>query len=108
MPLVARNTLIWLWSLDTRSAEFLLGFVLLSRGLAIALPTPSMGEIYASYTTVMPELYWGLLTVFAGAAQTSGVVVNGRWRRSPALRMAGAWVGFMWYIALTLTFLINS
>lgn len=104
-----RGILLWLWSLDTRSAEFLLGFVLLCRGFAISLPTDSMASAtYVPYLAIMPEIYWGLLTVSAGAAQVLGVVINGRWHRSPLLRMAGAWVGLMWYIALTITFLINS
>ena len=109
MTQMQRGILLWLWSLDTRSAEFLLGFVLLCRGFAISLPTDSMASApYVPYLAIMPEIYWGLLTVLAGAAQVLGVVINGRWRRSPHLRMAGAWVGLMWYVALTITFLIGS
>lgn len=99
----------FLWSLDTRSAELLIAQICLVRGVFLTLPGESLTpSIYAGHLAVMPEAAWGWLEILAGAFAIAGILINGRWRKSPWLRVSGAILTGSIFASLTMTFQINS
>lgn len=104
-----RNLAAFLWSQDTRSAELLIAQICLMRGVFLALPTQSMSPmIYSGHLAMMPEWAWGLLEATAGIFAIAGILINGRWRKSPWLRVSGAIITGAIFASLTMTFQINS
>jgi hypothetical protein len=107
--LTLRGLLPWLWSLDTRSAEIVLAVIVIFRGGALLLPSASMAPlIYAGHLAIMPEWAWGAIELAAGAFALAGILINGRWRRSPWLRVLGATIVGAVFAMLTVTFAFNS
>jgi hypothetical protein len=99
----------WLWSIDTRSAEIVLAMVVAFRGAALLLPSASMDPmIYAAHLALFPEWAWGLLHLASGSVALLGILINGQWRRSPWLRVAGAMIVGTVFAMMTATFAINS
>jgi hypothetical protein len=102
-------TLCYLWRLDTRSAEFALGLLLLIRGAVIFSPGEAMaGPVYAPYLAFAPELVWGTVTILGGGLIVSGIVINGRVRRSPYLRLTGTFVACVMLTCMTVSFALLS
>jgi len=95
----------WLWALDTRAMELLIGVIILSRGLMILIIPASMSSsIYNSFLEVMSIPMWGITCVLAGTFQIAGVMINGHWRRSPILRCIGAIYAASFFAMLTVLF----
>ncbi|KMK68593.1 hypothetical protein [Puniceibacterium sp. IMCC21224] len=100
--------LLWIWHLDTRLTEIVLGSVTFARGATLALPGGMMaGESYRGFT-FLPEAIWAVVFAVFGLAQLGAVVINGRWRRSPAIRATGALFGVWSFAALTAGFAASS
>lgn len=92
----------WVWSLDTRAMEIVAGMCVVSRGLMIlARPESMAGPTYDSFRAIMPEYMWALLCLVAGLFQIGGVLINGNWKRSPALRFVGAMIASTFFAMLT-------
>lgn len=99
----------WLWGIDTRSAEVLIGLVLIGRGLTLIAPGVSLTEpVYTGHLKIASEGVWGVVYLMAGAFIWAGLVINGRWRQSPMLRLSGAVVALVSNLALSFTFYGNS
>ncbi|KMK68608.1 hypothetical protein [Puniceibacterium sp. IMCC21224] len=72
--------LLWIWHLDTRLTEIVLGSATFARGTTLALPGGMMaGESYRGFT-FLPEAVWAVVFAVFGLAQLGAVVINGRWR----------------------------
>lgn len=100
------HTLKWLWSFDTRFGELIVAVMILCRGLVLAGSGQAMNEsTYGAHLAILSESTWAVMTVFGACMMLAGLVINGRWHRSPALRVAGALVGLTVYAMLSLTFL---
>jgi hypothetical protein len=103
-----KPVLIWLWHLDTRLAEIVLGSITFARGVKLALPGSAMsGDSYNAFA-FLPESVWAITFMGFGLAQLSAVVINGRWHRSPALRAIGALFGVWSFAALTAGFVASG
>jgi hypothetical protein len=88
-----------------RFAELLLGTILIGRGVAILVFDGMDTPTYRGFWGAGYPLLWGVPCVLAGLFRCIAVLVNGYWRhRSPRLRMAGAAVGFIYYLLLTFAF----
>ncbi|MGY9048801.1 hypothetical protein P775_11000 [Puniceibacterium antarcticum] len=100
--------LLWIWHLDTRLTEIVLGSVSLARGVTLALPGDMMtADAYRAFD-LLPESAWAVLFTAFGLAQLAAVVINGRWRRSPAIRATGAIFGVWSFTALTTGFVVSG
>ncbi|WP_226781826.1 hypothetical protein [Oceaniglobus trochenteri] len=103
-----KSLLRWIWALDTRLLEIVLGSVTLARGVTLALPGLMMtGESYNSFT-FLPEAVWTVVFAMFGLGQLSAVVINGRWKRSPMIRSMGAVFGVWSFAALAAGFFASS
>lgn len=99
------HTARWIWALDTRFAELVLGAFLLARGTIWAVPGNDMSErVYAPLVALMPGEHWGGLLVACGIAQIGGVIINGRWRKSPMLRCIVLLISLIVYTVIAMSF----
>lgn len=64
--------------------------------------------IYAGYLEIAPEFVWGMIFAIAGLFSVAGVIINGRWHRSPSLRRLGALMSFITMAMLAITFFVKS
>lgn len=85
------ETIEWLWSLDTRTAEWIIGNVFIGRAIAMWLPGYALEDpIYDGFREIMPsDTVWGLFYAIIGATLWTSIIWNGRYRHSPLIR-AGA------------------
>ncbi|MBO6553271.1 MAG: hypothetical protein JJ926_03745 [Roseitalea sp.] len=94
----------WFWSLDTRIAEMAIGWLLIVRGAIWLSPYGDMSShIYDPLTNIMGVTYWGALSMACGFLQWAGVVINGRWHRSPFLRRGVLLISLMLYTVLAVS-----
>lgn len=108
-PATASGVFWWLWSLDTRTAEIVLAFMVFVRGLALLWPTESMDmQFYAANLALMSEPAWAVTHIIAGCLSGAGLLINGRMRRSPWMRIWGALISMAVFIGLTVTWAANS
>lgn len=99
----------WMWSLDTRGAEFIIGSLAMGRGFIWMLPQYQMdAAYYAPMIDLLPSFWWGLIFFFAGALQILAIIINGTWKRSPFLRCAALTVMFVIYAMLAQIFFDGS
>lgn len=96
----------WLWALDTRAVEMVLGFELLRRGLLwITGAADMVSSYYMPLIDLAPPVFWGAIFAGAGIVQIGGVLINGRWRRSPFLRMGSLLFSLIMYAVLVQAFI---
>lgn len=78
----------WLWSLDTRTAEWLIGNVFICRAIAMWMPGDAHeSELYQGFKDILPnDFLWGLLYFSIGIVPYIAIIWNGRYRHSPLLR----------------------
>lgn len=99
----------WLWGLDTRILELLIGFELLRRGLLwVSGLAPMDAETYRPMTDVMGFVGWGLFFLSVAIVQIAGITINGNWRRSPHLRQSALLISIVAYILLAQVFAAGS
>jgi hypothetical protein len=105
MAAFIKHTWHWLWALDTRLTELLLGYLLLIRGLVWTSPLGDMSSrVYEPLTEIMGVHQWGITLSLFGFAQIIGVIINGRWHRSPFLRRGVLTFSLIIYTVLTSSF----
>lgn len=92
-----RWTEVWL-----ACAMTLFGGVLLAEGQTFSLPS------YRVIRAFIDEDTAGLAAVAVGAGRLVALWYNGRRRRSPLVRVAGCALGFLFYTALTVGFLLSA
>lgn len=99
------QTFRWLWALDTRAVEMLFGLFLLARGFVLSVaPGEMSGRSYEPFLDMMPASSWATFFLCVGIIQITGVLINGRWRKSPYVRMGALLATFVAYLGLTLGF----
>lgn len=83
-----------------RASEWALSWMLFNWGIILTL-NPNLFDISPSYNTfasMMSETAWGLVCLAIGGMRIAFLFINGLWRRSPHLRMAGAFIScFFWF-----------
>jgi hypothetical protein len=87
---------------DLRLIEWLFASMWLSWGMWLLWPGWHTFENsqYAALAEIMVQWKWGFLTVCFALARMTILWINGRWRRSPALRCGFSIGGLMWFVAL--------
>lgn len=82
--------------LNGRMAEWLTATVTLAIALTLALPgdTLLVGRAFRALADLgVTEMSLAIPTAAIGAARMAALYVNGQWRRTPSIRMAGAMLG---------------
>lgn len=51
-------------------------------------------EIYGTFVTQYPAEWWAASLMLASGAYLAGIIINGNWRWSPALRLCGS----VWHV----------
>lgn len=89
----------------TRSTEWLLALCALGWGWTVLQPNALFQEpMYRLMSAVFREPTWGCLAILIGTLRCLGLGINGLWRRTPLIRMAGSIAsGLLW---LTIAFLM--
>ena len=96
---------LWLWRLDTRAVEVILGIELLRRGTLWATgAAPMSSQSYKPMSDAMSSGMWGAVFLVVGCMQLAGIVINGNWHRSPYLRMSALIFSLMAYSLLAQVF----
>lgn len=85
----------------TRSLEWALAFLMVGWGTVLLLPGETLDNpSYRWIAVLAPEAFWASLSIWVGALRLIALTINGRWRRTPLLRLAGAVLGFVWFLTL--------
>lgn len=83
----------------------LLGMALVFWVFAKIKSVPIMdAEIYGDFVTRYPAEWWAASLMLASGAYLAGIVINGNWRWSPALRLIGAG----WHVATMALFVVGG
>jgi len=93
--------------MKTRTAEWLISWVLVSWGSGVFLSYQLYGEgggMTRFLATIGPVDVIAALVVGFAAARMIALLYNGHWRRSPLLRMAAAVIGMMFWQAVLVLF----
>lgn len=99
------QTFRWMWNLDTRFAELGFGALMISRALVLTLaPDEMSGRSYQWFLDILPSNAWAFVFLTFGLFQFGGVLINGRWHRSPLLRMCGLVASMVTYSVMTTGF----
>ena len=86
----------------TRTVEHMLAWMVVVWSFAVAWPGNMMvGPSFAALLVIAPEQFWGWSGVVLGVLRLIALYVNGRWRRTPGLRLLGAASGMIWWIVLS-------
>lgn len=89
----------------TRHAESLLAWLIIGWSLVMVGFDGSMtGRAYVFFAAVAPLHVLGSIGVLLGTARIVAIIINGRWRRTPLIRLIGAASGLMWWTAVTVLF----
>lgn len=97
-------------AMRTRSVEMLLATVMTVQGGIFLAPGDTL--LFPHYhdlrqwVEVFPgnERTFGAIVMALGLLRWTALIINGYWRRTPAIRIAGCIVGSLWWTSLTLTF----
>lgn len=86
---IMKETAIWLWSLDTRTAEWLVGNVFIARAFAMWAPGEAHeSDLYDGFKLIIPNDHvWGLLYFTMGVTLWTSIIYNGRVKYSPYVRL---------------------
>lgn len=86
----------------TRTVEHLLAWIILLWSAAAFAPGEIMtGPAFVYLLKLAPEYVWGGIGVVVSAARLVALFINGRWYRSPTLRLLGAASGLVWWMLVT-------
>ena len=94
--------------LNGRLAEWLTSAVMVMFAVALALPGDSVlsGFTFRFFFELgLNETVLAVPTALIGAARLMALYINGTWRRTPSIRMAGALLGAGFYGFLSMSFL---
>lgn len=61
-------------------------------------------EVYGAWVTSYPAEWWAASIMLASAAYICGILINGAWRWSPALRVIGA----AWHVITLSAFVVSA
>lgn len=70
-------------------------------GAFLLLPAETFaGPQYALLAALAPAEVWGACGLGLGLVRLAALAINGAWRRTPALRLAGSLIGISWWLGL--------
>lgn len=75
-----------------RLVELILAINIIQRGMMILFFDGMDAPYYADFALSGYAEVWGSAAVIIGAARLAGIIINGRWKRSPRLRWATAFM----------------
>jgi hypothetical protein len=61
-------------------------------------------EIYGDFVTQYPAEWWAASLMLASGCYLAGILINGNWRWSPALRLVGA----LWHVTTMALFVVGG
>jgi hypothetical protein len=89
----------------TRSVEYMLAWMMMAWSFTLAMPGQILvGPTYQFLTALMPESGWAALGIVTASARLFALIRNGSWYKSPYLRLAGACVGFNFWLLLAVLY----
>jgi hypothetical protein len=90
-------------SLADRTNEWFSSLVMIAWGATLALPGDLLSQpgFVAFRRFGMTEASWAALFAFVGAARLVALYINGRWPRSPHIRMVGALFGAVSWVQVS-------
>lgn len=85
-----------------RMVEWMFAAMMTVWGLWLLNPyfTTFTSPSYAPLATLFPEWVWGAWSVSIGTVRLIALYINGRYRRTPILRIVCAVLGMAWWIVL--------
>lgn len=93
---------------QTRPFEWIISGILVSWGaLILTFPGKLMTNAVNKYLLIIaPEWSWAAFAVTLGVARAYALKRNGNWQRGPAVRLAGAVIGAMFWLTIAGLYLI--
>lgn len=94
--------------LNDRSLEWFSSCVMLIWGVTLMLPGDTLnGPQYSAFTRFgLTEDFWSWAFTAIGSARLAALYINGRWPRSPLIRMAGSIFGVLSWAQVS--YLLNA
>jgi hypothetical protein len=85
-----------------RLVEWMFALMMVSWGAWLVNPASLTfaSPVYAPLAQLFPETVWGAFSAALGALRMAALLVNGRSRRTPVLRIACAILGMTWWLVL--------
>jgi hypothetical protein len=85
--------------LSIRGVEWLVGFILLTWGFVVLIE-PDSFRMYPTFAVMArwaPQPVWGMAAFCIGVARITALFINGRWRKSPQVRLVTSFLSaFIW------------
>lgn len=93
-------------SLADRTNEWFSSLVMIAWAATMGLPGDLLSQpgFVAFHRFGMTESAWSLLFAFVGTARLVALYINGRWPRSPHIRMVGALFGAVSWVQVSILF----
>lgn len=93
-----------------RGSEWITSCVLIGFGVALFYPGETLaGSGYRAFAGLgLTDFMLGSLMASSGILRSVGLIINGRWRRSPTLRVVGALIGSTLFTMLAAAFAAPS
>lgn len=90
--------------MQDRSTEWLSALVMIAWGVTLALPGDTLaGASFSAFRRFgMDETSWSLVFFGAGCTRVAALWINGRWPRTPTIRMALAAFGALSWVQVSL------
>ncbi len=84
-----------------RVIEWMFAVMMASWGCYLLLPMATFDNPqYAVLASIAPEQVWGVFSIAIATVRMVALWVNGRWRRTPAVRCACSTLGVIWWCAM--------
>ena len=62
---------------------------------------------YAALAAIAREEVWGVWSIAVGATRMVALIINGRYRRTPLLRLGCSLLGLIWWLVLIYLFVVT-
>ncbi len=96
--------------LNDRALEWFSAFVMLGWGVTLLFPGDTLaGAQYAAFARFgMTEEFWSWAFSIVGIARLVALYINGRWPKSPHIRMAGSLFGALSWAQVSYLLFVSS
>jgi hypothetical protein len=93
-----------------RASEWALSVMIFNWGVVLLLNDNlfSISPSYNTFSSMMPEQAWGLVCLLVGLMRILFLFINGLWRRSPHLRLIGAFAACFFWFQITAGFIYSG
>ena len=84
-----------------RVIEWMFAVMMASWGAYLLLPMETFDNPqYAVLAVLAPEQVWGVFSIAIAAVRMIALWINGRWRRTPAIRCGCSTIGVIWWCSM--------